>query len=66
MRWPEFVEERKQGPVLLMTVMPNGVFSMGPMLIQWFVYCLVIGLFSGYIAGRALGPGAPYLQVFRF
>lgn len=25
-----------------------------------------MGVFSAYIAGRALGPGAHYLQVFRF
>ena len=27
---------------------------------------IVVGLLAAYIAGRALGPGAHYLQVFRF
>jgi hypothetical protein len=35
-------------------------------LAQWFVYCVVVGVFAGYIAGRALPPGARYLSVFRF
>jgi hypothetical protein len=26
----------------------------------------VVGVFAAYVAGRALGPGAPYLQVHRF
>ncbi len=39
---------------------------MGRNLALWFVYLLVVGLFSAYIAGRALPPGAVYLQVFRF
>lgn len=66
MRSPEFVEKRRRGPVLLMTVMPNGGSSMARSLVLWFVYSLVIGLFAGYVAGRALPPGTDYLQVFRF
>jgi hypothetical protein len=30
------------------------------------VYCIVASIFAAYIAGRALSPGAPYLEVFRF
>jgi len=30
------------------------------------VFSLVISLFSGYIASRAVGPGTQYLAVFRF
>jgi hypothetical protein len=65
---PEFVERMNKGPVAIMTVMPspNGPPSMTTNLIQWFVYCLVVGVFAGYVAGRALGPGADYLSVFRF
>jgi hypothetical protein len=29
-------------------------------------YCLIVSIFSAYIAGRALAPGAEYLSVFRF
>jgi hypothetical protein len=63
---PEYVEKLKQGPVALLTVMPSGPFSMGKPLALWFIYSLVISLFAAYVAGRALGPGADYLDVFRF
>jgi hypothetical protein len=39
---------------------------MGAQLAQWFAYCVVVGVFEAYIAGRALGPGTPYLKVFQF
>ncbi len=63
---PEFIEKLKKGPVGVMTVFPSGPPSMARSLVLWFVYCLVVGVFAAYIAGRALGPGAPYLAVFRF
>jgi hypothetical protein len=62
---PQFLERVNRGPVAVMTVMP-GSMSMGRNLALWFVYCLVVGLFAAYIAGRALAPGTDYLQVFRF
>lgn len=62
----EFKEKRSRGPVLLMTVWPSGPPSMTGPLAMWFVYCIVMGIFAGYIAGRALPPGAHYLSVFRF
>jgi hypothetical protein len=63
---PAFIEKMKRGPVVLMTVMESGPPWMGKSLAFWFVYCVVVGIFSAYIAGRALGPGARYLAVFRF
>lgn len=66
MNTPEFQEKLKKGPVALVTVLPSGPFSMGSSLAQWFVYCVIVGIFAAYIAGRALGPGASYLEVFRF
>jgi hypothetical protein len=63
---PEFAEKMKNGPVLVVTVLPNGPFSMGRNLGLWFVYCVVVEIFAAYIAGRALSVGAPYLHVFRF
>lgn len=35
-------------------------------LINWFIYSLVVGLFSAYLTSRAHGPGTEYLEVFRF
>ncbi|MDH3498131.1 MAG: hypothetical protein OER21_15345 [Gemmatimonadota bacterium] len=63
---PEFTEKVTKGPVAFMTVFPNGMPSMGPQLAMWFVYCLIVGVFAAYVAGRALEPGADYLSVFRF
>ena len=66
MKSPEFVAKMNAGPVLVMTVRPGGPPSMGRSLVLWFGYAIVVGLFAAYIAGRALGPGAPYREVFRF
>ncbi len=63
---PEFTEKLKKGPVVVMTVLPNGPGSMGRNLTLWFLYSLVVSIFAAYIAGRALPAGAYYLQVFRF
>lgn len=66
MKSPEYQEKLNKGPVAMMNVMPNGQWSMGSSLVQWFLYSIVVGIFAAYVAGRALGPGAPYLEVFRF
>ena len=55
-----------KGPVMITTVFPSGQMSMGASLAAWFVYCLVVTIFSAYITGHALGAGANYLSVFRF
>ena len=62
---PEMIEKYKQGPVGLFTVMPSGPPAMGKQLGLWFAFCLVIGVFAAYMAGRTLGPGAEYLAAFR-
>ena len=64
MKSADYIEKTKSGPVVMMTVMTD--FGMGKSLVLWFVYCIVIGIFAAYIAGRALEPGAHYLEVFRF
>lgn len=66
MRSAEFLEKHKRGPVVVMTVIPSGPMSMTPMLAMWFAYCVVIGILSAYVTGRALGVGSDYLRVFRF
>jgi len=66
MKDPAFIAKMNKGPVVLMTVMPNGMPAMGGLLAQWFVYCLVVSVIAAYVASRAVGPGADYLQVFRF
>jgi hypothetical protein len=63
---PAFKEKLKQGPVLIVTFMKYNPAGMGPQLVQWFLYLLVVGVFSAYLTSRALGPGTDYLRVFRF
>ena len=66
MRSPEFIAKMTAGPVAVMTVRPSGPPSMNASLVQWFLFNILISVIAGYIAGRALGPGADYLVVFRF
>jgi hypothetical protein len=63
---PGTIEKFTKGPVAVLTVMRSGVPSMGPQLVQWFFYCVLVSILAAYIAGRALQPGAHYLAVFRF
>jgi len=66
LRSPEFLEKMNKGPVMVLTVLPNGPWSVGRNLGLWFLYLMVMGVFSAYVAGRALPPGAPYLRVWQF
>jgi hypothetical protein len=66
MRSAEFTEKLKKGPVMVVTVLPNGPMAMGKSLTLWFVYSAVVGYFAAYVASRALPAGVEYLQVFRF
>jgi len=66
MRSPDYLDKMKKGPVMIVTVMPNGPAPMGKNLILWFIYSALVGLFAAYVAGRALPAGTQYLRVFRF
>jgi len=65
MKSPAVMEKFKQGPVGMLTLRPNGIPAMPKFLIQWFIYCLVIGFFVAYLTGRTVAPGSHYLIVFR-
>ncbi len=65
MKSPEYLAKLKAGPVAIITVMPAGGANMGTNLIQWFIYCVVVSVFTAYVTGRAMGPGADYLRVFQ-
>jgi len=66
MKQPEYLEKRKRGPALFLTLVTGPDPGMGKPLLQWFVYLLVISLFCAYVAGQAIAPGAPYIVVFKF
>lgn len=64
MNTPAMTEKFKQGPVGFLTLRRNGPPALGPFLIQWFVFCLVVGTVAACLAGRVLPPGTPYKSVF--
>ena len=65
MREPAFVAKMTQGPVAFMTIAPGGPPTMAPNLAMWFVYCIVVGVLSGYVGTLAAPAGTPYMAVFR-
>jgi len=62
---PEMQEKFRRGPVGLLVVRPSGPPAIGKSLVQWFVFCLVVGALTAYIARHALPDGAKYLKVFQ-
>src|SRR5215467_8236771 len=65
MKAPETMEKYKRGPVGFMTILPNEPPAMPKFLIQWFVYCLLVGFFAAYVTAHTLARGTDYLAVFR-
>ena len=65
MNSPEFKAKYGKGPSLIMTVFPQGQNWMGVQLVTWFLYAVMVGVFTGYVAGITLPAGAPYMTVFR-
>lgn len=62
---PEWQERFKEGPAVMMTVVPHGSMAMGKQFVQWIIYCLVVSLLVGYVAAATLPAGTPYLKVFQ-
>ncbi|MGE0354599.1 MAG: hypothetical protein AB7I33_03995 [Gemmatimonadales bacterium] len=62
---PEMTKKYEEGPVALIALLRNGRVNMGPYLVQWFLYSLLISILCAYVAGRTLDPGTHYLEVFR-
>ena len=65
MRNPEVLEKFNEGPVAMVMLQGNGMPSLGKMLAQWFVFCVVTSLFAAYVAVHALAPSAAAIEVFR-
>jgi hypothetical protein len=65
MKSPAFARKREEGPVMLITAMACGPMAMGQALGRWFVYTLVVGFFTAYVASMVLPHGAPGILVFR-
>jgi hypothetical protein len=65
MQTPEFQARIKAGPNALITVRPNENMAMGPMLGKWFVYSLLVGALTAFVAGRYLPQGTNYRHVYK-
>ena len=55
---PAMQEKFKLGPVANVNIRANGTMSMGPMLGQWFVFCLFVSVACAGLAGHVL-PAHP-------
>jgi hypothetical protein len=64
MKAPETIEKMNRGPVGLLVIMPSGSMNMGKFLGQWFLYCVVVSLFTACVTGSTRAPGSGYTQVF--
>ncbi len=65
MKTPEFKQKYRNGPVAFVVLKAPGEINMGPPLVLWFVYTLIVGIFVGYLASRTLGAGSACASVFR-
>ena len=65
MQSPEFAEKLRQGPVMVVTVIPNGPFSMGRSLGLRFLYLVAVAVFTACVALKSLDTGADYATVFK-
>lgn len=53
------------GPLGILYLKANGIPKMGPSLISWFLFTVVVAIFSGYIGYVTLPVKTHYLTVFR-
>ena len=61
----EFKNKMAKGPVAVLTIFPSGPIAMGGLLFQWFIYCLIVSIFTAYVAGLTINAGENYMFVFR-
>lgn len=60
---PAFMAKRERGPVWLNVMKP---FSLRKVMVEWFAYALMAGLFTAYLTAQALDAGAGSGEVARF
>lgn len=65
MKDPAIQKKYADGPVALITVLRNGAPAMGKILVQWFLFCLLVSFVTGYVARHTLAPGEDGLNVLR-
>ena len=65
MKDPAVRKRYEDGPVAMITVMPNGMPNMGKSLGLWLGFCLLASFVTSYIARHSLDPGAMGMEVMR-
>lgn len=65
MKSPEHAKKLQEGPVGLLVLRPSGTIQIGPFLLKWFVYTVIVSALAAYLARATLHHGDSYLQVFR-
>ena len=65
MQSPEMQRKYAEGPLGVLYLRRPGPPRMGPLLLRWFLFSLVVSFFLGYLAVVTVQPGAHYLDVFR-
>ncbi|MCG8468462.1 MAG: hypothetical protein MJB57_09690 [Gemmatimonadetes bacterium] len=65
MKQDDTKERFAKGPVGFFTVAPKGLPNMGKNMGIWLLYCVFVGAFVSYVAGRTLPAGTEYLRVFQ-
>jgi hypothetical protein len=65
MQSPEMAKKWEEGPIGVMYLRPNGPMKLGPFLLNWVLYTLVVSALVAYIAQFTLQKGDDYMKVFR-
>jgi hypothetical protein len=64
MQDPAMMQKFVEGPNAMMWIRAAGPVQLGPFLMKWFVYTLVVGFLCAYFARFTLPAGADYMKVF--
>lgn len=62
---PAVKQKFVEGPIGVVYIRPNGPPSIGPFLLKWVLYTIVVSALAAYMATFTLTTGAAYLAVFR-
>lgn len=62
---PGMKEKFDEGPIAYISVLPDGMPSMGKNVGLSFVLNILVGVICAYMVSRTVAPGADYLSVFR-
>lgn len=65
MKDPAVRKKFEEGPVGILAMMRPAPPNMGKYLGQWFLFCLLVSFFTGYVARHALAPDADGIDVLR-